>query len=119
MSEKQNPKVKITCRNVWKVFGSRSEQALELIKDTMTKDKILDETGHVLAIKYVCDFMRDISRDKVVKVKTIMKEPSSSLKDTLEHQALLYYWAGFSMAFAAAILKYQPANGLICLLNGS
>ncbi len=53
MSEKQNPKVKITCRNVWKVFGPRPEQALELIKDTMTKDKILDETGHVLAVKDV------------------------------------------------------------------
>ena len=53
MSEKENPKVKISCKNVWKVFGSNPKQALESIDDTMTKKEILEETGNIIAVKDV------------------------------------------------------------------
>jgi glycine betaine/proline transport system ATP-binding protein len=76
MSEKENPKLKITCRNVWKVFGPRPEQALELIKDTMTKDKMLDETGHVLAVK---DVSFDVYEGEVFVVMGLSGSGKSTL----------------------------------------
>lgn len=51
--EPETPRVKISCKNVWKVFGSSSQQALGLIKETMTKEEILEKTGHVVAMKKV------------------------------------------------------------------
>jgi len=42
----------ILCKNVWKVFGPRPEQVRQL--DTgLTKDEILAQTGHVVAVKDV------------------------------------------------------------------
>ena len=53
MNEKQNPQVKISCKNVWKVFGARPQQAIDLIGDAMTKEQMLEKTGHVVAVKNV------------------------------------------------------------------
>ena len=53
MKENEDPKVKISCKNVWKIFGPHPERTLKIIKDTMSKDIILHETGHVLAVKDV------------------------------------------------------------------
>jgi glycine betaine/proline transport system ATP-binding protein len=53
MNEKKNPQIKISCKNVWKVFGARPQQALDLIGDAMTKEEMLEKTGHVVAVKNV------------------------------------------------------------------
>jgi glycine betaine/proline transport system ATP-binding protein len=53
MSETESPRVKISCRNVWKVFGPDPQNALSLIKDDMTKEEVLEQTGHVIAVKNV------------------------------------------------------------------
>lgn len=53
MSETESPQVKISCRNVWKVFGPDPQNALSLIKDDMTKEEVLEQTGHVIAVKNV------------------------------------------------------------------
>ena len=53
MSEKEKPRVKISCQNVWKIFGSDSQHALSFIKDNMTKDEVLEQTGHVIAVRDV------------------------------------------------------------------
>ena len=76
MSENENPKVKISCKNVWKVFGRHPEQALESINDTMTKDKILDETGHVLAVK---DVSFDVSEGEIFVVMGLSGSGKSTL----------------------------------------
>ena len=46
-------KGKILCQNLWKIFGPEPEHALNLIKNGMTKEKVLEETGHVVAVKDV------------------------------------------------------------------
>jgi glycine betaine/proline transport system ATP-binding protein len=38
---------------VWKVFGARPQQALDLIGNAMTKEEMLEKTGHVVAVKNV------------------------------------------------------------------
>ncbi len=53
MSEKGDTQVKISCQNLWKVFGPDPQRALNLIKDGMTKEEVLKQTGHVIAVKDV------------------------------------------------------------------
>ena len=45
---------KIFCENVWKVFGSNPESVFGLVNDGVTKQEILEQTGHVIAVKDVC-----------------------------------------------------------------
>ncbi|MDP6043187.1 MAG: glycine betaine/L-proline ABC transporter ATP-binding protein [Dehalococcoidales bacterium] len=56
MSETETPRVKISCRNVWKIFGHDPQNTLNLIQNGMTKEEILEQTGHIIAV-------RDISFD--------------------------------------------------------
>lgn len=43
----------IVCQNVWKVFGSDPESVYPLADSGMDKQQILEQTGHVLAVKDV------------------------------------------------------------------
>ncbi len=43
----------IFCQNLWKVFGPNPESALNLVNDGMTKQEVLEQTGHVIAVKDV------------------------------------------------------------------
>jgi glycine betaine/proline transport system ATP-binding protein len=43
----------ISCRNVWKVFGPHPEQVMHQVNAGLSKDEILAQTGHVVAVKDV------------------------------------------------------------------
>ncbi|MFC2056758.1 glycine betaine/L-proline ABC transporter ATP-binding protein [Chloroflexota bacterium] len=43
--------VGILCQNVWKVFGSNPESILGLVNNGVSKQEILEQTGHVIAVK--------------------------------------------------------------------
>jgi len=45
--------VNILCQNLWKVFGPNPESIWELINNGVTKQEILEQTGHVIAVKDV------------------------------------------------------------------
>ena len=45
--------VNILCQNLWKVFGANPESIWELINNGVTKQEILEQTGHVIAVKDV------------------------------------------------------------------
>ena len=45
--------VGIICQNVWKVFGPNPESVFELSNDGASKEEILEQTGHVIAVKDV------------------------------------------------------------------
>ena len=53
MNQEEKPRVKVSCRNVWKIFGPDPQNALSLIKDGMTKEEVLNQTGHVIAVRNV------------------------------------------------------------------
>lgn len=48
MSEKNG---KILCQNLWKVFGPDPESVIDLVNNGVTKQEILEQTGHVIAVK--------------------------------------------------------------------
>ena len=47
------PPVTISCRDVWKVFGRTPERVLQQIDPAMSSGQILDQTGHVVAVRGV------------------------------------------------------------------
>lgn len=46
-------KSEIVCQNLWKVFGSNPESALDLVNNGGTKQEVLEQTEHVIAVKDV------------------------------------------------------------------
>ncbi|MGM0508074.1 MAG: quaternary amine ABC transporter ATP-binding protein [Fusobacteriota bacterium] len=44
------PKVKISVKNLYKVFGKKPKKALKYVKEGMEKDEVLRETGHTVGI---------------------------------------------------------------------
>lgn len=45
--------VNILCQNLWKVFGPNPESIWELVNNGVTKQEVLERTGHVIAVKDV------------------------------------------------------------------
>lgn len=66
----------ISCQNVWKVFGPNPASVLNLNGDDTGKQKIFDETGHVIAV-------RDVSFDVKVNEIFVVMGLSGSGKSTL------------------------------------
>lgn len=75
MSEDES-RVKVSCRNLWKIFGPDPQRALTLVTDGMTKEEVLEQTGHVIAI-------RDISFDVKEGEVFVIMGLSGSGKSTL------------------------------------
>ncbi len=66
----------ISCQNVWKVFGPNPSSVLELSEDNLDKQEILEQTGHVLAV-------RDVSFDVEPNEIFVVMGLSGSGKSTL------------------------------------
>lgn len=49
----------ISCQNLWKVFGPNPECVFELIDNGASKQDILEQTGHVIAVKDVSFEVRE------------------------------------------------------------
>lgn len=41
----------IFCENVWKIYGPNPESVLEMANNGISKQEVLEETGHVIAVK--------------------------------------------------------------------
>lgn len=53
MSEAETSRVKVSCRNVWKIFGPDPQNTLNLIQNGITREEILEQTGHIVAVRDV------------------------------------------------------------------
>lgn len=49
----------VSCRNVWKVFGPHPERIKDILGSGLSKGEILEETGHVVAVKDVSFDVRE------------------------------------------------------------
>ncbi len=43
----------ISCRNIWKIFGPHAERVKKTLDPKLSRDEILEQTGHVVAVKDV------------------------------------------------------------------
>ncbi|HUU64672.1 MAG TPA: glycine betaine/L-proline ABC transporter ATP-binding protein [Dehalococcoidales bacterium] len=77
MSEaEEKPRVKISCQNVWKIFGPDPQHALNLIKEDMTKDEVLEQTGHVIAVR---DVSFDVNEGEVFVIMGLSGSGKSTI----------------------------------------
>ena len=47
------PTPKVICSNLWKVFGPHPRRVMDNLSPHASKTQVLEETGHVLAVKNV------------------------------------------------------------------
>jgi glycine betaine/proline transport system ATP-binding protein len=73
---KEKPRVKISCQNVWKIFGPDPQNALSLIKEDMTKDEVLGQTGHVIAVR---DVSFDVNEGEVFVIMGLSGSGKSTI----------------------------------------
>ncbi len=52
-------KVEVLCQNLWKVFGPNPESVLNVVNNGATKQEVLEQTGHVIAVKDVSFEVRE------------------------------------------------------------
>ncbi len=43
----------ISCRNMWKIFGPHAERIKKTLNPKLSRDEVLEQTGHVVAVKDV------------------------------------------------------------------
>lgn len=48
-----NNEFKVSCRNIWKIFGPHPEQTKQTLNPELSRTEILEQTGHVVAVKDV------------------------------------------------------------------
>jgi len=70
------PKVKISCQHVWKIFGPDPQHALSLAQEGMSKEEVLEKTGHVIAVK---DVSFDINEGEVFVIMGLSGSGKSTI----------------------------------------
>ena len=68
--------IKVSIKNLYKIFGSNPASKLDLVKDGMSKTELLEKHGHVLGLK-------DVNIDIKAKGVQVMMGLSGSGKSTL------------------------------------
>jgi glycine betaine/proline transport system ATP-binding protein len=76
MSSKLNNPVKVSCQNVWKVFGPTPAQIARSITPEMTRGEVLSKTGHVLAVR---DVSFDVHESEIFCVMGLSGSGKSTL----------------------------------------
>ncbi len=64
------------CQNLWKIFGPQAEGVLEAIKNGVTKEQILQDTGHVIAVR---DVSFEVQEDEVFVIMGLSGSGKSTL----------------------------------------
>jgi len=69
-------KASILCQNVWKIFGPAAEIVLDALDNGATKQDVLENTGHVIAVK---DTSFDIKENEIFVVMGLSGSGKSTL----------------------------------------
>jgi glycine betaine/proline transport system ATP-binding protein len=68
--------ITISCQNVWKVFGPDPSSVIENVDNGTTKQEVLEQTGHVIAVK---DVSFDIRENEIFVVMGLSGSGKSTL----------------------------------------
>jgi glycine betaine/proline transport system ATP-binding protein len=68
--------ISISCQNVWKVFGPDPDSIIDNSDNGTTKQEVLEQTGHVIAVK---DVSFDIKEDEIFVVMGLSGSGKSTL----------------------------------------
>ena len=68
--------ISISCQNVWKVFGPDPESVIADSGNGTTKQEVLEQTGHVIAVK---DVSFDVKEDEIFVVMGLSGSGKSTL----------------------------------------
>ncbi|SMR72671.1 glycine betaine/proline transport system ATP-binding protein [Aliiroseovarius halocynthiae] len=71
--------IKISIRNLYKIFGNNPAKAMEKVREGMSKDDLLDQTGHVLGLNDISLDMRDR------KIQVVMGLSGSGKSTLIRH----------------------------------
>ncbi len=64
------------CQNLWKIFGANPEGIFDVANNGMTKQQVLEETGHVIAVK---DVSFEVREDEIFVVMGLSGSGKSTL----------------------------------------
>lgn len=76
LNQTHNSTTKISCQNVWKVFGPDPKNAIDVAGKGSTKQQILEETGNVVAVK---DISFDIKENEIFVIMGLSGSGKSTL----------------------------------------
>lgn len=96
---------KVSIRNLYKIFGARQDQAIEHVRQGMSKTELLEQTGHVLGLQ-------DINIDMQAGDITVIMGLSGSGKSTLIRHLnrLIEPTAGAVWVNGTNVLDYDHAQ---------
>ncbi len=66
----------ISCQNVWKIFGPKPESVWDLLKNGATRQEVIEQTGHVIAVK---DVSFDVRENEIFVVMGLSGSGKSTL----------------------------------------
>ena len=69
-------KREIFCQNLWKIFGPNPEKVLAIANNGATKEQILEETGHVVAVR---DISFEVNENEIFVVMGLSGSGKSTL----------------------------------------
>ncbi|MFH1639611.1 MAG: glycine betaine/L-proline ABC transporter ATP-binding protein [Chloroflexota bacterium] len=72
----EQTKVKISCRNLWKIYGPRPADILSHIKENETKEAVQKQTGHVIALR---DISFDVNEGEIFVIMGLSGSGKSTL----------------------------------------
>ncbi len=68
--------INISCQNVWKVFGPKPKSVLALAENGATREDIMKQTGHVIAVK---DVLFEVRTNEIFVVMGLSGSGKSTL----------------------------------------
>ncbi|MDD5703731.1 MAG: glycine betaine/L-proline ABC transporter ATP-binding protein, partial [Dehalococcoidales bacterium] len=73
---KPGDNITISCQNLWKVFGPKPDSIWKLVETGATRQEIMDETGHVVAVR---DVSFDIRENEIFVVMGLSGSGKSTI----------------------------------------
>lgn len=68
--------IEISCQQVWKIFGPDPQRVINSIEDNMSREEVLERTGHVIALK---DVSLDVYKGEIFVIMGLSGSGKSTL----------------------------------------